>query len=106
MKNARMRSLITATAVISLFSQAMAAEAPKVVPAPTGYKTIPLSSEGSPSTERWEDTAGWRRIFNVTQPALVPFLPKPGTANGTAIIIAPGGGFQHLSIDSEGFKVA
>jgi acetyl esterase/lipase len=45
-------------------------------------------------------------VTNVTKPTLTVFKPAPGTANGTAIIIAPGGGFMALSITSEGIDVA
>jgi acetyl esterase/lipase len=77
-----------------------------VIPTPTDIKIVPLSADGSPGTEQWEDVSGWRRARNVTQAALYPVLPKAGTANGAAVIIAPGGGFQLLSMDSEGFRVA
>ena len=33
-------------------------------------------------------------------------MPAAGTANGTAVIICPGGGYARLSIDSEGYDVA
>src|SRR5215204_5586043 len=46
------------------------------------------------------------RIRNVTQPTLTAYLPERGQANGTAIIVAPGGGFMHLAIDKEGHDVA
>ena len=37
---------------------------------------------------------------------LTVFIPEAGKANGTAVIIAPGGAFHALSINSEGFDVA
>lgn len=46
------------------------------------------------------------RIRNVTKPTLTAFLPERSKANGTAIIIAPGGGFMHLAIEKEGNAVA
>lgn len=46
------------------------------------------------------------RIRNVTQPTLTAFLPERSKATGTAIVIAPGGGFQHLAIEKEGMDVA
>lgn len=46
------------------------------------------------------------RIRNVTKPTLTAFLPERGNANGTAIIIAPGGGFMHLAIEKEGNDLA
>ena len=30
-------------------------------------------------------------------PTLTPYLPEPGTANGAAIVICPGGGYNHLA---------
>jgi acetyl esterase/lipase len=49
---------------------------------------------------------GGVRISNVVQPTLTVFVPAPGTANGTAVVICPGGGYARLSIDSEGYDVA
>ncbi len=46
------------------------------------------------------------RIRNVTQPTLTAYLPERGKANGTAIIIAPGGGFMHLAMEKEGSDLA
>jgi acetyl esterase/lipase len=100
------KAALFAAAMLGLAVPAMAADPPKEIPAPTDFKSIPLSTVGSPSTDQWEDISGWRIVRNVTQPALIPVLPKPGTANGTAVVIAPGGGFFQLSMDSEGFKVA
>ncbi len=40
------------------------------------------------------------------QPSLTPFLLPKGTGSGTAIVICPGGGYQHLSMDLEGYSVA
>jgi acetyl esterase/lipase len=45
-------------------------------------------------------------IYNVAEPSLTAYLPDPATANGTALIIAPGGAFHTLSIESEGTAVA
>jgi acetyl esterase/lipase len=45
-------------------------------------------------------------LRNITYPTLTPILPKRGTANGTAVIVAPGGGFAMLSMQNEGWRVA
>ena len=45
-------------------------------------------------------------ISNVTVPTLTVVRPSPGKANGTAIIVCPGGGFQNLAITHEGDLVA
>lgn len=39
-------------------------------------------------------------------PTLTVHLPAPGKANGCAVVICPGGGYQHLAIDYEGNDVA
>lgn len=63
-------------------------------------------AEGAVQREVWTRAASGREIRNVTVPVLLPFLPAVGKANGTAVIIAPGGGFRGLAIDNEGADVA
>jgi acetyl esterase/lipase len=46
------------------------------------------------------------RITKVSEPTLTVFLPPKEQANGTAVIICPGGGYSHLSIIGEGNDVA
>lgn len=43
---------------------------------------------------------------NVTEPTLTVMRPAPGKANGTAMIVAPGGAFMALAWDLEGEEVA
>lgn len=45
-------------------------------------------------------------VSNVSQPSLIVYQPEKSKSNGTAMIIAPGGGFHLLSIDNEGNNVA
>lgn len=47
-------------------------------------------------------------ILVKTQKVVKPTLTiyKPKKPNGTAIVICPGGGYRHLAMDKEGFKVA
>lgn len=52
-----------------------------------------------------EDAKTGRTLWNVTVPTYQAFLPSPGKATCTAVIIAPGGGFRLLAIDSEGTQV-
>lgn len=49
---------------------------------------------------------GILRISNVSRPTLTAFLPPAEKANGTAVIICPGGGYQILAFDHEGIAVA
>ncbi|WP_229238519.1 alpha/beta hydrolase [Dyadobacter sp. Leaf189] len=45
-------------------------------------------------------------VRNVSKPTLKVFLPDPAIANGTAVIVCPGGGYGVLVIDREGYQVA
>jgi len=45
-------------------------------------------------------------VTNVVIPTLTRYAPAAENANGTAVIICPGGGFHALSINSEGVDVA
>ncbi|MCI9844711.1 alpha/beta hydrolase [Flavobacterium pectinovorum] len=47
-----------------------------------------------------------QRTSFVTVPTLSVFLPKEAKSNQTAVLIFPGGGYSHLSMDKEGTKVA
>lgn len=60
-------------------------------------------------TERTDPTNPFGPITvksNVTVPTLTVVRPEPGEANGTAIVILPGGAFQVLAWDIEGTEVA
>ena len=59
-----------------------------------------------PASETWFRQWGDPMARNITKATLTPFLPKPGAANGAAVIVAPGGGFRWLSMGNEGWEVA
>ena len=54
----------------------------------------------------WDPADDQRWLRNVTVPTLTAYLPDPGTATGTGVVIAPGGGLHFLSVDNEGSWVA
>jgi acetyl esterase/lipase len=56
--------------------------------------------------ERGKNGVVDRSITNVSQPSLTVYLPPTDKATGTGIVIAPGGGYQHLAIDKEGHDIA
>ncbi len=67
----------------------------------------------APGTENWTvqevtttSASGDRVISNVSDPTLGIYLPDAATANGTAVILAPGGALRLLGYDSDGVKVA
>lgn len=98
-----MKGLITAVAII-LWSLLCA----------NAQEVIPLYKGQAPGSESWDwNEATYKNelfklelVYNVSHPTLTAFLPDEGKANGTAIIVAPGGAFHILSIDSEGYAVA
>ncbi len=77
-----------------------------------GGSIIPLYPPGTitplgvPEIREQADKTGDTMIRNVSEPTLELFLPAPGHANGTAVIVAPGGGFVELGYDAGGTAVA
>jgi acetyl esterase/lipase len=76
-------------------------------------QVIPLWPGGAPGSEDWTQReqvsympSGLKVVRDVAQPALTAYLPDPAAANGTAVIVCPGGAFHFLSIDMEGTDVA
>ena len=77
-------------------------------------KVIQLYSGPAPGSENWNwdekvnEKNMWNTkvVYNVSRPTLTVFTPDASVANGTAVIICPGGAFHALSINSEGFDVA
>ncbi len=77
--------------------------------APAEPNAIPLNTgkvENQPAEESWFRQWGEPMVRNVSNATLTPFLPDPAKANGTAVLVAPGGGFRWLSINNEGWKIA
>src|SRR5688572_27406815 len=62
--------------------------------------------DNQPAPETWFRQWGDPMARNISTATLTPFLPKPGKANGAAVIVAPGGGFRWLSMGNEGWEVA
>jgi len=54
----------------------------------------------------YDDDGDIRSISKVSSPIITPFLADKSLANGTAVIICPGGGYTHLAINKKGYKVA
>jgi acetyl esterase/lipase len=97
-----------ATACLLMTSAAQAAaDLPPPAGAPAGARAIPVYGTANPGKLGDEMLSGTgNEVRNVTYPTLTPVLPKPGTANGSAVIVAPGGGFMFLSMDNEGWRIA
>ncbi|CAM4255573.1 Acetyl esterase/lipase [Pedobacter westerhofensis] len=82
---------VKAQQVIELYPGAI----PGAKAAPASYKEIQTVKDGK--------VTGLSKVFH---PTVTLYQPAAGKANGTAVIICPGGGYQHLAIGHEGDEVA
>ena len=76
-------------------------------------QVIQLWPGAAPGSETWTqkevrylNDQKQQMVRNVVTPQLVVYKPDSAKSNGTAVIIAPGGGFRYLSWQSEGTEVA
>ena len=116
-----MRAGLVALALLG--AAAASAQAPrfalKPATAPDQRSAIPLYPAGTLPTpavaEQWRTLVGdfsdgthmeARIVRNVSVPTITPVLPDPAKATGAAVVVAPGGAFLSLSMDSEGLAVA
>jgi len=53
-----------------------------------------------------DSSNNWIKMRNITDPVLDMYPAPAGKANGTAVIICPGGGYWALAISHEGSKIA
>ena len=67
---------------------------------------VPNSKPAAITEHRETDAGGRVRISHVTNPYLLVFLPPKEKANGTAVVICPGGGYARLAASHEGTDVA
>jgi acetyl esterase/lipase len=74
-----------------------------------GQQLIPLYEGKIPNsikTANKEYETSWHFLAKVSQPTLTIYTPPLGSANGTAVIVCPGGGYAALNIKMEGYSVA
>ena len=64
--------------------------------------TLP-KSEPELKPDRGDDVI---RLTEITNPKLSIFLAPDSLATGMGVIICPGGGYQHLAVNKEGYEVA
>ncbi|MCW3106955.1 MAG: endo,4-beta-xylanase [Segetibacter sp.] len=70
------------------------------------YKNIPNSIAADVKEKIDSSNLKRIRISSVINPTLTVYLPEKSKANGTAVIICPGGGYSYLVINNEGRDVA
>jgi acetyl esterase/lipase len=76
-------------------------------------QVIPIWTGMAPGSEGWTqkeiqylNDKKQQMVRNVVNPTLTLYLPDNDKATGTAVIVAPGGGFRFLSWQTEGTEVA
>eukprot|EP01063_Lacrimia_lanifica_P041889 TRINITY_DN986_c0_g2_i1.p2 TRINITY_DN986_c0_g2~~TRINITY_DN986_c0_g2_i1.p2 ORF type:complete len:320 (+),score=101.49 TRINITY_DN986_c0_g2_i1:54-1013(+) len=70
---------------------------------------VPGEVPGAYGPERWVKQNNETHVYNVTVPTIKRFCAAPsagGPPSGAAVVVAPGGGYQILTIDKEGSDVA
>jgi acetyl esterase/lipase len=77
------------------------------------HAPVPLWADGAPGSEGKTaaevvtvDGENEHRVSSINAPSITPYLVRGAKMPTAAVIIAPGGGHQFLSIDMEGYDVA
>jgi len=77
-------------------------------------RVIQLYNGAAPGSENWtwdekensNNQFGIRAVYNVSHPTLTVFLPDSSIANGTSVIICPGGAWHLIAIEDGGYELA
>lgn len=104
MRNAAIAAVLVLSSSLSGLGGLAAAQTPAEIPLwPSGAP----GSEGKTAKEAVTTSAsGELSVSSIHNPSLTPFLPPRDKANGTAILVIPGGGHRMLAITHEGYNVA
>jgi len=77
---------------------------------PMTIKVWPHGVPGAVASSTYKEETyydnGKPRVTRVTDPEILVYLPAKEKANGTAVVICPGGGYGVLAIDHEGYDIA
>ena len=109
------------TTLFSIFAGFFVMTAPGTAHAQGGMTEVPVQDdvgaiplydgaapgfENATQNETWFDIGTERWATNVTVPTLLPVLPDDPETTRAAVIVVPGGGFQFVSMDNEGYPIA
>ena len=82
---------------------------PAIAEEPAAAPVIPLWEKGAPGFESRRNESEQHKDWwykNIHNPSLTVFLPPAGKANGTAVVVAAGGGHRELVFNPEGVEPA
>src|SRR5579883_2052535 len=99
--------------LLMMWSGAARAQAPGSASTPEAAKEIPLYPGAAPGSEKWDwpersvtNRSGLPMAQDVVRPVLLHYPADRSRAVGTAMIVAPGGGFRTLMMSYEGVDIA
>lgn len=102
-----MKLQIYSFAILALFTSASAGYAQSEI------KEIPLYEGAAPGSEKWDwaersltSGSGMPMVADVVRPVLLHYPTDKSKSVGTAMIVAPGGGFRVLMMSYEGVDIA
>ena len=91
------------TCLLSLFFALSMLTAQEIIPLYQG--AIP-GNKNVPDQEKSDTSGGFFRLTNISRPTLGIFLPSKQKANGTAVVVCPGGGYGVNAMRHEGVDIA
>ncbi|HMJ90561.1 MAG TPA: alpha/beta hydrolase [Candidatus Acidoferrum sp.] len=92
-----------ASCLLITVTTTLAAEQKEILLWPDGAP----GSEGKTAAEVMKvSPSGEQSVWSVHKPSITAYLPPKEKANGTAILVIPGGGHRVLAITHEGYNVA
>jgi acetyl esterase/lipase len=94
----------TTTVTLFCLALSMTTAAQEIIKLP--YEESSETAWQKPERQYYSEIWNTPVVTNVSSPTMQVFRPRKDIANGTSVIVAPGGGFYALSIDSEGNDVA
>jgi acetyl esterase/lipase len=109
-----MKCALPVFAVLLIAPAALAQSDPSPpAPLPKPAQEIPLYPGVAPGSEKWDwsertttNPKGQPMVQDVVRPVLLHYPAERGKAVGTAMIVAPGGGFRVLMMSYEGVDIA
>ncbi len=90
---------LTLTLALALSATAAEPTVVKLWPGKAPGETKDIGPEKFLETKKATDV---KRLTDVSEPTLTVYAPAKDKANGTAVIVAPGGGYSILAIEHEG----
>jgi acetyl esterase/lipase len=96
------RVCIPLVLTLALALSAQAAEPIKLWPGKAPGETKDIGPEKVTPPKNDKDV---KRVGNVSEPTITVYAPPKDKANGTAVVVAPGGGYSILAIEHEGTQV-